>query len=158
MRLLHHKKISQHFFLIFGHRKKMVMSQPMRKSNFSCFCKDYFSPFVLSQKETILSCSPCGSWDPLCLSEWHSCYQSELAAQTWSSSWSPLTLLLWGHISSPRNCPEFHGRRVGTHATSVINSTTSSPCCVISLPFKLNRCYFCSKLDWKTSFFPLLFF
>lgn len=78
---------------------------------------------------------------------------SELATETWSDSWGPLNHLLWGHIMSScrsRKCPEFHEKCAETRQLHYKRHYLVTKLCHL-LPFKMNRCYFCSELDCKTS-------
>lgn len=133
----------------------------MRKFNFSCLCKDFFCPFALRQKGSQSKLLP--TWNPppsLCGAPFPLRVTSALLEQIGFSETE------WFVRSPEPVCCEDAALPPLAPETAQISSgdvlaqmplhykqhyLVTTLCHL--MPFKRNRCYFCSKLDCKTSCF-----
>lgn len=147
-------------------RKKLVSPTRWESPISRVFVKTVFFHLLWDRKEAIPSCPPrrmflpLPAWRLLCLSERHTHYKSKLATQTWSDLWGPLTLCSEDTsfpLPAPETAPNFPcdvwaPQSLGYKQLHLVVTTL----CHL-LPFKMHRCYFCSKLHYKTSFFLFFF-
>lgn len=171
MRLLHHKKISQHLVVRFGLGKTGKLQQ-LRKSNFLCFFFikiGFFYSICFDRKEAVLSSSPHGIWVcpcPRVVPPFPLRVTDALLEQIGYSDmeWfmrspDPFAQRTYHSFPQCQKLPRIPREMcLHRHSFGYKQNYLVTMLCHL-LPFKMNRCYFCSQLNYETSslFFKFLF-